>query len=445
MATPARAPEPHVLILGGGFAGLRAARALRRAPARVTLVDRRNHHVFQPLLYQVATAALSPADIAAPIRRVLRRQANCRVVLGEASGVDLARRRVLFPDAALSYDWLVLATGATHSYFGHPEWAPLAPGLKTLEDATEIRRRILLAFESAEVETSAAARRAALTFAVVGGGPTGVELAGAIAEIAARTIPRDFRAIDTRTTRVLLLEAGPRLLAAFDARLAERARADLEALGVEVRLGALVTEVTAEGVRIGSERVAARNVLWAAGVQASPLARSLDVPLDRAGRVLVEPDLSVPGHPEVLVAGDLAAVRWEGRGAHAPWVPGVAPAAMQAGAHAGRLLARELVARAAGAPPPPRAPFRYRDKGSLATIGRARAVAQIGRWRTSGLLAWCLWSAVHVFFLIDFKNRVVVLLSWAWNWLVAGRGARLILGDARVPLADEAEADRERL
>src|SRR5690606_15595472 len=319
---------PRVFIVGGGFGGLAAAQALADAPVQVTVIDRRNHHVFQPLLYQVATAALSPADIASPIRSVLRNQENCQVVLAEVTGVDLQRRRLYVGEGWVEYDWLVLAAGATHSYFGHPEWERHAPGLKTIEDATEIRRRILLAFEAAEYEADEDARRAALTFAIVGGGPTGVELAGAIKEIAAQTIPRDFRNIDTRTTRVLLLEGGERLLPAFHPELSERARNDLEALGVEVRLNALVTDGSERGVHINGEFLPVSNVLWAAGVKASPLTATLGVPLARGGQVIVEPDLSVPGHPNVFVVGDMAAARSAGTG---ELVPGVAQGALQGG------------------------------------------------------------------------------------------------------------------
>jgi NADH dehydrogenase len=406
---------PRVVVVGGGFAGLACARALRRAQVTVTLVDRKNHHLFQPLLYQVATAALNPADIAAPIRQVLRRQENAEVVLGEVSGLDLAGRRVLLADGdALPYDALVLATGATHSYFGHEAWAPLAPGLKTLEDALEIRRRILVAFERAERERDEAARRAQLTFVVVGAGPTGVELAGAISEIARSALAGDFRRIAPESARVVLVEAAARVLPPYPPDLSEKARAQLERLGVEVRTGAPVTAIDAEGVTLGAERIDARTVLWGAGVRANPLGAALGAPLDRAGRVLVAPDLSVPGHPEVFVAGDLASVqRAEGP------VPGVAPAATQAGRHAAQNALRVLRGE-------PTVPFRYRDKGSLATIGRAAAVADLRGWRFSGLLAWLAWLLVHVYFLIGFRNRVAVILQWAWSYLTFKRGARLI-------------------
>jgi NADH dehydrogenase len=409
---------PHVAIVGGGFGGLRAARALKHAPVRVTLVDRRNHHLFQPLLYQVATAALNPADIASPIRHVLRRQRNCEVLLAEVIGVDAARRRLVLDDGTLEFDFCVLATGAAHSYFGHPEWAPLAPGLKTVEDALEIRRRILVAFEHAERETDPSRREAWMTFLVVGGGPTGVELAGALAEISRHTLARDFRRIRAENARVVLVEASPRVLPLYPPELSLKARRQLERLGVEVRTGAAVTAVDEDGVTIGDERLAPRTVLWGAGVAASPLARSLGVPLDRAGRVLTEPDLTVPGHMEIYAIGDLAAVR-HGDG----FVPGLAPAAIQEGAHAARNIARSVRGL-------PRAPFRYRHKGSLATIGRAAAVADIRGLRLSGVLAWFAWLLVHIFFLIGFRNRVAVLLEWSWSYLTWKRGARLITDTA---------------
>ena len=410
-------PE-QVVIVGAGFGGLWAARALRRAPVRVTVVDRRNHHLFQPLLYQVATAALNPSDIAEPIRRVLRRQRNAEVLLGDAVGVDVGARVVLLRDGArLSYDRLILATGATHSYFGHPEWERDAPGLKTLEDAIEIRRRVLVAFEAAERESDPLRRAAWLTFVIVGGGPTGVELAGAVAEIARGILRRDFRRIDSRDAEVLLLEAGPRLLAAYSAEMSESARLQLERLGCKVRLGQAVSRVTPSGVATGDTFIAASTVLWAAGVQASPLAAALGAPLDRAGRVRVEPDLSVPGHPEIRVIGDLAAVGGPGGS-----VPGVAPAAMQMGEYA----ARSIVNRLEGRPTPP---FRYRDKGSLATIGKAHAVAERGSVRVTGWVAWVMWLLVHIFFLIGFRNRFLVLAQWAWVYVRDDRGARLITGD----------------
>jgi NADH dehydrogenase len=427
--------RPRVFIVGGGFAGLAAAKALADAPVNVTVFDRRNHHVFQPLLYQVATASLSPADISAPIRAVLRGQKNCGVVLAEATGIDLANRRLLFDGGYAQYDYLVLCAGATHAYFGHDDWAPIAPGLKSIEDATELRRRILLAFESAEQEGSEEARRAVLTFGIVGGGPTGVELAGAIQEIAGHTIPHDYRHIDTRTTRVILFEGGPRLLPTFPEKLSARSKQDLERMGVEVRLDSMVTGVTPEGIRIGDEFIPVGNVFWAAGVKASPIGRSLGVPLDRAGRVIVGPDLSVPGHPEVFVAGDMAAATSADTGMP---VPGVAQGGMQMGFYAGRTIVDHIAGRST---PATRRPFVYNDKGSLAVIGKARAVAQIGRLQIGGFLAWLIWGGVHIASLIGFRNRIQVLFSWFWNWLLNARDARLITGDASVsvrkPRSDE--------
>jgi NADH dehydrogenase len=423
MTTPDR---PHVCIVGGGFAGLAAAKALAGAPVDVTLVDRRNHHVFQPLLYQVATASLSPADISAPIRSVVRGQENCQVVLVEITAVDVDGRRLVVEGGHIHYDYLVLAAGATHAYFGHDDWAPIAPGLKTLEDATELRRRILLAFETAEYEGSDDARRAVLTFGIVGAGPTGVELAGAIKEIAGQTIPEDYKHIDTRTTRVILFEGGPRVLPPFPEALSARAQRDLERMGVEVRVNSLVTNVTAEGIYIGEEFIPVRNVFWAAGVKASGLGATLGVPLDRAGRVKVGPDLTIPGHPEVFVTGDMAAATSADTGKP---VPGVAQGGLQMGHYAGAHIARETSGRATSAD---RKPFVYRDKGSMAVIGKAKAVAQIGRLEVGGFVAWFLWGAIHIAFLIGFRNRVQVLLSWFWNWLLNARDARLITGDARL-------------
>ena len=408
---------PHVVILGGGFGGLYAARALRRAPLRLTLVDRRNHHLFQPLLYQVATAALNPSDIAVPIRRVLRRQKNATVLLGEATAVDIAGRRVVLADGELPYDYLIIATGAAHSYFGHDDWSPFAPGLKTIEDALEIRRRILLAFEAAERDPDPGTRRAWLSFVVIGGGPTGVELAGALAEIARLILRADFRSIDPASARVALIEAGPRILPAFAPALSEEAARELAGLGVEVITGAAATSVDATGVSLGERRLQARNVLWAAGVAASPIAGSLGIPLDRAGRVPVSPSLTLPGHPEVFVIGDLAALRQDGKP-----VPGVAPAAKQMGRHAARNILRAVRGL-------PHVPFRYRDAGSLATIGRAAAVAEFGRLKLSGFIAWLAWLLVHIYFLIGFRNRLLVMLQWAWLYLRHDSGARLITGE----------------
>jgi NADH dehydrogenase len=432
---PARRPIPRVFIVGGGFAGLAAAKALDGVPVSVTIFDRRNHHVFQPLLYQVATAALSPADISAPIRAVVRGQKNCEVVLAEVTGVDLASRRLLLPNGHAEYDYLILAAGATHAYFGHDAWAAIAPGLKSIEDATELRRRILLAFESAEYEGSDEARRAVLTFGIVGAGPTGVELAGAIKEIAGETIPRDYRHIDTRTTRVVLFEGGDRLLPLFPPDLSARAQRDLERMGVEVRLNSIVTNITERGIYIGDEFIPVRNVFWAAGVRASSLGRSLGVPLDRAGRVIVGPDLTVQGHPEVFVAGDLAAARSGDTGTP---VPGVAQGGLQMGRFAGRTIAGEVLGRST---PAHRSPFVYRDKGSMAVIGKAKAVAQIGRLHFGGFFAWLVWGGIHIAFLIGFRNRLQVLFSWFWNWLLNARDARLITGDARLQIQEVRPAE----
>lgn len=408
---------PHVLVLGGGFAGLSTVRTLAGAPTRITLVDRRNHHLFQPLLYQVATAGLAAPSIAAPLRQILRGQRNVTVLMDEVVGIDLATRQVRLTRETLDYDYLVVATGATHAYFGHDDWAPFAPGLKSLDDALAIRRRVLTAFERAEQAPDPVRRRALLSFVVVGGGATGVELAGTLAEIARHTLTGEFRRADPRQACVLLVEAGPRLLTAFDPALSAKAQRQLERLGVQVRLGQAVTSVDADGVRVGNEQIAARTVLWAAGVAASPLGQWLDAPRDRAGRVLVEADLSLPGHPEVLVAGDLASIRCDDRP-----VPGVAPAAKQMGVHAGRLIA----ARLHGERTPQ--PFRYRDAGALATIGRMAAVAQFGRVRFSGLVAWWVWLGAHIWFLIGFRNRMVVMLDWATAYWTQARHARIVTG-----------------
>jgi len=432
--------KPRVVIVGGGFGGLTAAQALKHAPVDVLLIDRRNHHLFQPLLYQVATAALSPADIAAPIRKVLRHQRNAEVVLGEVTGINTAERRVSVGSHRIPYDYLILAAGATHSYFGNPEWEAHAPGLKTIEDATEIRRRFLLAFESAEVEADAEARRAALTFVIVGGGPTGVELAGAIAEIARSVIPMDFRRIDTRTARVVLMEALERILPAMPEKCSADAKVQLEELGVEVLLNTRVMRVDASGVLAGErgeQVIPARNVFWAAGVKASPLGAMLGAECDRAGRVMVQPDLSAPGHPEVFVVGDMAAAKNPRTGA---LVPGVAQGAMQGGPHAARIIRAEVEAKQAGrAAPfdsaqgrPARPAFVYVDKGNMATIGRYRAVADIAGWQLKGFLSWLIWCVLHVLFLISFRSKLAVTLSWFWTYLFFDRGARLITGRSEV-------------
>jgi NADH:quinone reductase (non-electrogenic) len=411
---------PHVVIVGGGFGGLYAARALAGQAVRVTLLDRRNYHLFQPLLYQVATAALNPSDIAAPLRSVLRRATNVTVFLASVERVELAGRRVVLERGEIGYDALVLAAGASHSYFGHDDWEVFAPGLKTLEDALEIRRRVLLAYEAAERELDGAEQRALLTFVVIGGGPTGVELAGALGEISRQTIARDFRLIDPTQARIILLEGGPRILPTFPESLSRSAEHALRRIGVEVRTHAIVTRVTADAVWLGGEQVRARTVLWAAGVAAAPLARTLGASLDRSGRVLVEPDLSVPGHPEVFAIGDLCAFLHQ---TGAP-LPGVAPVAIQQG----RAVADNVQRRLRGQPT---RPFRYRDKGSMATIGRAAAVAVVGRFRLSGLVAWLAWLLVHIMFLIGFRNRLLVLFEWAWAYVTWHRGARLITGPWR--------------
>lgn len=416
------ATRPRLVIVGGGFAGLWAARALASAPVEIVLVDRGNHHLFQPLLYQVATAGLSAPDIAAPLRHILRRQRNVEVRMATVTGVDAGAKRVVLDDGgALGFDVLLLASGATHAYFGNDHWAEHAPGLKTLDDALDLRRKLLLAFERAEAATDPAERAAWLSFAIVGGGPTGVELAGTLAEIARHTLRNEFRHIDPASARVRLVEAGPRVLAAFPEALSAKAKRQLEKLGVEVTLGMPVRDITADGYVLGDAFVPAKTVVWAAGVAASPLGAMAGVPLDRAGRVQVRPDLSVPGHPGIFVAGDLAALaQADGRP-----VPGVAPAAKQMGRYVARVIRARLSAQA---PPPP---FAYRDYGNLATIGRMAAVVDLGRLRFSGLPAWWFWLLMHVFFLIGFRNRLVVLLNWWWAYWSYQRAARIILGGAR--------------
>lgn len=408
----------HFVIVGGGFAGLWATRALASAPVRITLIDRHNHHLFQPLLYQVATAGLSAPDIAAPLRHILRKQANVEVRLAEVAAIAPQEKHVVLADGTtIAYDALLLATGATHAYFGHDEWARHAPGLKTLDDALQLRRHLLLAFERAEAETDPGKRAAWLSFAIVGGGPTGVELAGTLTEIARHTLKNEFRRIDPSQARVRLVEAGPRVLASFPDTLSEKARRQLERLGVEVVTGTPVSDITDEGYRLGETFIPAKTVVWAAGVAASPLARTLGVSLDRAGRVPVQPDLTVAGHPDIFVAGDLAAVTSDGRP-----VPGVAPAAKQMGRHVAQVLRARLDGRASPGD------FRYQDYGNLATIGRMAAVVDFGRLKFSGLLAWWFWLTAHVFFLIGFRNRLVVLLNWCWAYWSYQRGARIILG-----------------
>ena len=409
--------RPHIVIIGGGFAGLWAARALAKAKVRITIVDRCNHHLFQPLLYQVATAGLSSPDIAAPLRHILRKQRNVEVRLAEVRDIAAEGRTVTLDDGSqLDFDYLVLASGATHAYFGHDEWAPHAPGLKTLEDALQLRRRLLVAFERAEAESDPGLRAVWLNFAIVGGGPTGVELAGTLAEIARHTLTNEFRNINPSDARVRLIEAGPRVLSSFPEGLSAKALRQLQKLGVEVSTGTPVTDINASGYRLGNEFVPARTVVWAAGVAASPLAGSLGVPLDRAGRVPVQVDLSVPGFPHIFVAGDLASVQQDGKS-----VPGVAPAAKQMGRHVADVIQARLKGSAAPG-------FHYRDYGNLATIGRMAAIVHLGKLKLSGLLAWWFWLGAHVFFLIGFRNRLVVLLNWAWAYWSYQRSARIILG-----------------
>jgi NADH:ubiquinone reductase (H+-translocating) len=417
---------PRVLIVGGGFGGLFAAQALKRSDVEITLIDRRNFHLFQPLLYQVATGALSPAEIASPLRNILKRQKNARVLLGEVRDIDLPSRQAVLSDGTrLAYDTLIVATGATHHYFGHQEWAQFAPGLKTIEDATEIRTRILLAFERAEMATDEALRRALLTFVVVGAGPTGVELAGALGEISRDTLRNDFRSIDPAEANIFLVEAADRVLPPYPPKLSKSAERSLIDLGVQTRAGAMVTAINADGVTIktgGTEtRISAKTVLWAAGVQASPLgallAQKTGVGLDKAGRVMVAPDLSIPGHPEILIVGDLAHIEQDGG-----LVPGVAPAAMQQGRYASQLILKRLRNESS-------APFRYWNKGSLATIGRNHAVADIGPFRFSGYLAWLTWLFIHLLYIVEFESRALILFQWAYDYFTHNRGARLITGE----------------
>ncbi|MGO9649700.1 MAG: NAD(P)/FAD-dependent oxidoreductase [Terriglobales bacterium] len=412
----------RVVIVGAGFGGLQAARHLARLPVEVTLIDRRNYHTFQPLLYQVATAGLSPAEIAAPIRWIVRGRRNIEVLLGEVQDFNLEQRRVKLPDLEVSYDYLIVAAGASHAYFGHDEWEPFAPGLKTIEDALEIRRRVLLAFELDERQAASGGPQQPLNFVIVGGGPTGVELAGTLAEISRRVLADEFQSIDPKSTRIILLEGGPRILPAYPEDLSRSAEEQLRHLGVDVRTSTLVTGVEAGAVRMGETQLSAAVILWAAGVAASPLGKKLGAPVDRAGRVLVSPDLSIPGHPEVFVIGDLASLKDEsGR-----IIPGVAPVAMQEGRAVARNIGRELRGES-------RHNFHYFNKGNLATIGRAAAVAEFGKVHISGFLAWLSWLFVHIFFLIGFRNRILVMIQWAWSYFTYERGARLITGDQNLP------------
>jgi NADH dehydrogenase len=412
---------PRAVIVGAGFGGLLAAQKLAHQSVKITVIDRKNHHTFQPLLYQVATAGLSPGEIAAPIRWIVRGR-NVEVLLGEVQDFDLARRVVKLPDLELSYDYLILAAGASHAYFGHDDWEPLAPGLKTVEDALEIRRRVLLAFELAERRAFAGEEQKQLDFVVVGGGPTGVELAGTLAEIARHVLAHEFHEIDPKRTRVVLLEGGPRVLPTYPEDLSRSAERQLQRLGVEVHTSTMVTGIEPNAVITGNTRLPAAVILWAAGVAASPLGRKLGAPLDRAGRVLVNPDLSIPGHPEVFVIGDLASLKDE----NGKLVPGVAPAAMQEGKAAAANILRDLKRQ-------PRKNFRYFDKGSLATIGRSAGIAQFGKLHISGLVAWLAWLFVHIFFLIGFRNRIIVFIQWAWSYFTYERGARLITGPTDLP------------
>jgi NADH dehydrogenase len=443
-----RKPEPKVVIVGAGFGGLTAAQRIARLPVEVTVLDRRNHHTFQPLLYQVATAGLSPGEIATPIRAILRARSNIEVLLEEVVDFKLEQKQVITKERAVDYDFLVIASGATHAYFGHEEWEPLAPGLKTIEDALEIRRRVLLAFELAERQENErqtnerqkserqendgqpAAGKSPLQFVVIGAGPTGVELAGTLAEIAHHALNHEFRHIDPRQSRILLIEGGPRVLPAYSEDLSRKAEDQLRRLGVEVRTSHMVTRIEPGAVWVGDERIPSPVVLWAAGVAASPLGRKLGVPIDRAGRVLVEPDLSIPGHPEVFVIGDLAALSDE----KGKMLPGVAQVAIQQGNWVAETIARDLENQ-------PRRSFHYHDKGSLATIGRAAAVAQFGKFEMSGYFAWLAWLFIHILFLIGFRNRLLVMIQWAWSYLTYERGARLITGSDELPGWTEARPE----
>jgi NADH:ubiquinone reductase (H+-translocating) len=433
---------PRVVIVGAGFGGLNAAQALAKAPVQITVIDRANYHTFQPLLYQVATAGLSPGEIAAPIRSILRSHKNVQVLMAEVTGFDLSRRIVKTSEADIPYDYLIVAAGAGHSYFGHDDWEPYAPGLKTIEDALEIRRRVLLAFELAERQASTSETAVPLNFVVVGGGPTGVELAGTLAEICRHALTHEFRSIDPARTHILLIEGGPRVLPAYAEDLSRSAQEQLNRLGVEVRTSAIVTQIEPGAVFTGNTRLPATVILWAAGVAASPLGKSLGAPIDRAGRVLVQPDLSLSGHPEVFVIGDLAALKDE----KGKMLPGVAPVAIQQGRYLAKLIRQELESKNKAAVAPPfsrssreggdfdsRPAFHYWDKGSLATIGRAAAVAEFGRIHISGFIAWLSWLFVHILFLIGFRNRLLVFIQWAWSYVTYERGARLITGSTYLP------------
>lgn len=412
------AKQKHVVIVGAGFAGLNAAKTLAKSKdVNILIIDRRNHHLFQPLLYQVAMAGLSPADIAAPIRTLLNDHKNISVIQGEVNEVDLASKKVCGDFGEAEYDYLILACGATHSYFGNERWEPFAPGLKSLEQATEIRRRVLKAFESAERERDPARQKKQLTFVIVGGGPTGVELAGAIGEMSRYTLARDFRNIDPKGTRIILVEAGERILPMFEKKMAQRAVRDLESLGVQVWTKSMVTDINEDGVTVGEEKIRAQTVLWAAGVQGAQINQSLDQEMDRAGRIMVKPDLSINGHPEVFVLGDQS----HSKDKDGNPLPGVAPVAMQQGRYTGKLIADELKGKS-------RKPFKYVDKGTMATIGRSKAIVQSGPLHVSGWFAWLMWLVVHIYYLSGFRNRLFVLMQWAWSYMTFKRGARLIVG-----------------
>lgn len=427
-----------MVIVGAGFGGLNAAQSLAKAPAQITVIDRRNYHTFQPLLYQVATAGLSPGEIAAPIRSILRSHKNIEVLMAEVTGFDLDQRVVETPEGRIPFDYLIVAAGASHAYFGHDDWEPYAPGLKTIEDALEIRRRVLLAFELSEWQVATGETAGPLNFVVVGGGPTGVELAGTLAEIARHALAHEFRSIDPSRTHILLLEGGPRVLPAYSEDLSRSAQEQLNHLGVEVRTSNVVTQIEPGWVQAGQTRFPATVVLWAAGVAASSLGKKLGAPVDRAGRVVVQPDLSVPGHPEVFVIGDLAALKDE----KGKLLPGVAPVAIQQGRFVAKLIRKELESSSAS----PRPPFHYWDKGSLATIGRAAAVAEFGRIHISGFIAWLSWLFIHILFLIGFRNRLLVFIQWAWSYFTYERGARLITGSTYLPgwSAEQASGDTSK-
>ena len=424
---------PHIVIIGAGFGGLNAALKLIHHPVRITIIDRTNHHTFQPLLYQVATAGLSPGEIASPIRWIFRGRHNIEVVLGEVQDFDLDRRVVKIADREVPYDYLIVAAGASHAYFGHDEWEPLAPGLKTLEDAVEIRRRVLLAFELAERRAASGGGQVQLNFVVVGGGPTGVELAGTLSGIARRALADEFNSIDPKQTRTILLEGGPRVLPAYPEDLSRSAEQQLRELGVEVHTSAMVTGIEPAAVIMGKTRLPAAVIIWAAGVAASPLGKKLGTPTDRSGRVLVSPDLSIPGHDHVFVIGDLASLKQK----NGQPVPGLAPAAIQEGKATARNILRDLEKK-------PRKDFHYLDKGSLATIGRAAAVGEFGKVHISGFLAWLAWLSVHIFFLIGFRNRIIVLIQWAWSYFTYEQGAQLITGDQTLPSWPELTREEEQ-